>query len=248
MYKSIKNLNGQVAVITGATGGFGLAIAKQLAQKGARIIGIVRRDLSTAQQNLAQLPNPQLNHMALLADVCDADQLKTVRAQITQCDILVNAHGSTKMIPHHDVAALTDDFFDEMLTVNLRSVYSVVRTFLPLIQSSPHGIVVNIGSLMARGGSGSNMAYACAKVGIESLTKNLSKVILPARIISVLPGPCDTGFMKGASPDLFEVAAKHTPLGRCCDAEDVAITVETYITTLRFVTGINVLVEGGRTV
>lgn len=248
MYKPIENLNGQVAVITGVNGGFGLAIAKQLALKGARIIGIVRRNLPLAQEHMMQLPNAELNHIAILADVTNGDQLNAACEQITQCDILVTAHGSTKFIPHQNLSALTDNFFEAMLTVNLRSVYSVIRVFLPLIQAAPNGVIITLGSNVSRGGSGSNMAYACAKSGLDSLVKNLSKFILPARIVSVNPGATDTGFMKSAPDNLFDIAAKTTPLGRCCTPDDVAVTVDTYITTLRFVTGISVLVDGGRSV
>jgi 3-oxoacyl-[acyl-carrier protein] reductase len=239
----IDDLNNQTAVITGANGSIAQATAKRLSMRGARIIGIVRQNQEQAQQFLNTL-GP--DNLALQADVTKNDQVQQAVQQIEHCDILVNAAGSSVFVPHAHVALLTDELFDSMLINNLRSVYTVIRNFLPLLQKSSQGLIVNIGSTAAHVG-GSNMAYAAAKAGVDSLTRNLSRAIAPVRIISISPGGVENDFVKNRSQDLLANAANTTPLARLATPDDVAATIEAYATLIRFVTGVTVTVDGGRT-
>ena len=145
MYKPLDNLDNQVAVITGATGGIGFATATRLASRGARIIGIVRRDLEDAQNKLNTLPKSHLDHRAILADVTDKSQLtdavKKVMSIAQQCNILINTHGQTHRIPHERIDLLTDNFFDDAVQKNLRSYFTVIRGFVPLMKKSPEGLI-----------------------------------------------------------------------------------------------------------
>jgi NAD(P)-dependent dehydrogenase (short-subunit alcohol dehydrogenase family) len=245
-FEPLENLNGQTAVIAGAMGGVGYATAQRLAARGARIIGLVRRDVEAAQQKLNQLANSELNHMAVLADVTDKDQLTAARKQIDHCDILVNASGSTIAIPHFKVDLLSDKIFDTILTDNLRSQFSVIRTFLPLIKQSANGLIVNLGSTVGASVGGSNIAYAAAKAGIDSITRNLSLAILPARIINVVFTSVETNFIKNRPENLYEIERAQNPLGRCPTVDDIAYTIEAYATVVRFTTGVNVVVDGGK--
>lgn len=245
-FEPVDNLNGQTAVIAGAMGGVGYATAQRLADRGARVIGLVRRDLETAQQRLDQLPNNHLKHVAILVDVTVKEQLSAARDQIDQCDILVNASGSSVYIPHFKVDLLSDKIFDTMLTNNLRSQFSIIRTFLPLLRKSPAGLIVNLGSTAGAGVGGSNIAYAAAKAGIDSLTRNLSMSILPTRIINVAFTGVETDFIKHRPDNFYELEKEHNPMGRCPTTEDIAKTIEAYATVIRFTTGVTVVVDGGK--
>lgn len=248
-FEPLDDLNGRVAVITGVMGGIGFATAKRLANKGARIVGIVRRNLDEAQQRLNSLPNSQLNHIAILADVTSKDQLKDALAivkEIGRCDILVNTVGQTKRIPWEHLDMLSDDFYDKVLRDNLRSYFSTIRTFVPLMKELPDAVIVNIGSTAGQRGGGSNMAYASAKAGVDSLTRSLSQTIAPIRVMSVSPGAINTGFVPNPSPGYYETVQKTTPLKRVCTVEDVAAAVEACVTLLRFTTGYTINVDGGR--
>jgi len=252
-YKPLDNLDGQVAVITGAMGGIGFATAGRLANRGARIIGIVRRDLEESQAKLNTLPNSQLEHRAILADVNDKSQVndavKQAIAIAGQCNILVNTHGQTRRIPHERIEILTDDFFDDAVQKNLRSYFTVIRGFVPLMKKSPEGLIVNIGSAAGQNaGSGSNIAYCSAKAGIDALTRNLSRVLAPdIRVVGVSPGALATKFVPNIADGFYENVVKGTPLKRVPDVEDVAATVEAIATLIRFVTGNVITVDGGRT-
>jgi NAD(P)-dependent dehydrogenase (short-subunit alcohol dehydrogenase family) len=251
-FKPLDSLDGQVAVITGAMGGIGYATAQRLSARGARIFGIVRRDVEQAQAKLNELPNADLKHTALLADVTSKDQLKEALAAITQdagkCNILVNTHGRTRRIPHEHLQMLSDDFFDQMLQENLRSYFSVIRTFEPLLKSTNESLIVNIGSLAGQGnGGGSNLAYVCAKAGIDALTRNLAKAMAPVRVMGVNPGILETKFVPNQRPELYEYTVKQTPLKRIPTVEDIGAAVEACATLLRFTNGHVIAVDGGRT-
>jgi 3-oxoacyl-[acyl-carrier protein] reductase len=160
---------------------------------------------------------------------------------------VINAAGITEYIPHSRVDLLTEDYFDQIMQVHVRSVHTLLKTFMPLLKHSSNGIFVNLGSNTHHAGSGSNMAYGCAKVAAEQLIKNYSRFMQPARAITIAPGAVDTGFVVNAPPD-FYAQRQQTSLGRAVTIEDVAVAVETYVMTLRYATGITINVDGGRSV
>lgn len=249
-FEPLDNLNEKVAIITGVTGGIGYATAQRLAAKGARIVGLVRRNLNEAQEKLNQLPNPELGHIAILADVTDNQQLKeafkTVNSTIGRCDILVNNAGRTIRIPWNELHLMSDELFDRMTRDNLRSYFSTIRTFYPLLKDTPESVVINIGSMAGQRGGGSNLAYAASKAGVDSITRSLSQHICPVRIMCVAPGAVDTGFVPNQPPGLYETVAETTPLKRAASVTDVAAAVEACVTLLRFTSGQTINVDGGR--
>ena len=246
-FKPLKNLNGQTAVITGANGGIGRATALALADSGARIIGIAWRNVSDLQEYLNQLPNNHLEHLAIETDTTSTAELESASAQIDSCDILVTSAGFSRTIPHADIDALTDNFFDEILTANLRSVFSTIRVFVPKLTQSKHGLIVNISSASAvNPGHGSNIAYVAAKAGVESMTKNLALALAPnIRVLSICPSALNTGFLEHGQ-DFYDRAGVATPLKRVGTAEDIASAVEAVATRMRFTTGNSFVIDGGR--
>jgi 3-oxoacyl-[acyl-carrier protein] reductase len=246
-FKSLENLNGQTAVITGANGGIGRATAHALASSGARVIGIAWRNVAELQRYLDQLPNSHLGHSAILADTTKTAELELATQHITNCDILVNSAGFSRTIPHANIDALTDEFFDEILTANLRSVFSTIRLFAPRLKQSPNGLIVNISSASAvNPGHGSNLAYVAAKAGVESMTQNLALALAPAvRVVSICPSSLNTGFLEHGQ-DFYDRAGAATPLKRVGTAEDIADAVEAIATRMRFTTGNCFIIDGGR--
>jgi NAD(P)-dependent dehydrogenase (short-subunit alcohol dehydrogenase family) len=242
-FERLENLNGQVAVITGANGGVGFATAKQLAKSGAKIIGIVRRNVEEMQSRLNELGS---GHTAILADVTDSKQLNEVASQLTQCDILVNNAGSSTSIDHKNLIGLTDELFDQVVKVNLYGTFYATRAFVPLLKNSPYGLIVNISSASSIKTGGSNIGYAAAKAGVDSITRNLAKALAPIRVVSLNPTAIKTNFAK--LPDsYYNNIATAFPLKRIVTVEDVASAVEALATTMRFNTGNNILIDGGRT-
>jgi NAD(P)-dependent dehydrogenase (short-subunit alcohol dehydrogenase family) len=241
-YESLKNLNGYTCVVTGASGGVGFSLVERFAILGARVIAISRSDISDRMKSISNL---DLGHKSYIADIRNSVELDIISKDIGKCDILVNSAGTTKNIPHSDVESLSDEYFDEILTNNLRAVYTTIRTFVPLLRNSSNGLIINISSASAIRTGGSNIAYASAKAGIESMTKNLALSLAPMRVMSICPGAMDTGFVDLPKEFYIRVASA-TPLKRIPKIEDVANTVEALATTMRYTTGSTILLDGGR--
>lgn len=249
-FNRLKNLEGKTAVITGAAGQVGYATAIRFAEQGCRVIGLVRKNLENANKLFANLPNSNLHHKIIQADILDSNSLNNALMEINQCDILINAAGITKNIPPNQIDQLTDDIFDNIVETNLRAVFSTIRTFHKLLKASGDGLIVNISSTAGQGASNSNLAYGAAKAGLDQITRSLAKALAPEiRIISVVPG-----FMENATsgavkaPGFNEKAAESCPLKRIGYADDIASTIEACATHIRFATGSIFLVDGGRTV
>jgi len=244
-FESLDNLNGQLAVVTGANGGIGRAIAHTLARRGAQVVGVTWRNLDELTEFMSTLPGT--GHQARLADVRNSSELTALVNDLTHCDILINSAGFSKPIPHADLDAVSDEFFDEMLIMNCRAVFSTVRAFESLLTKSKHALIVNVSSASAlKPGHGSNIAYVAAKAGVESMTKNLALALAPVvRVVSICPSSVNTGFLTHGQ-EFYDRASAATPLKRIAVPEDVAAVVESVALTMRYATGACFVVDGGR--
>jgi len=190
-------------------------------------------------------------HMALHLAVDDAASIAEAAATIAQrfgsLDALVNSGGSTTPVPAVDLDALSDEIFDQTVTVNLRGPFATIRAFRPLLEQGEGAAIVNVSSIAARTGLGSSLAYVAAKAGIDALTIALAKVLAPkVRVFSVSPAGVDTGFVPGRTREQLEKTAERLPLGRVTMPDDVARAVVACIVDLTSSTGIVVPVDEGR--
>jgi 3-oxoacyl-[acyl-carrier protein] reductase len=245
-------LDGQVAVIAGGMGAIGRASARRFAALGAQVVLLHRakgeNSQAVARDFLATLPG---SHDQVVASITDSTQLKLaaqyVRERFGRADILVNSAGFTKAVPAADLDALSDELIDEIFAANWRGVFATIRAFHPLLRESDDGLVVNVSSIAAFTGVGSNLAYAAAKAGIDVMGKSLARSLAPAvRILTVSPGVIDSTFVPGRGPDFNQKTAATMPLKRIGTVEDVAAAIEACATTLRFSTGNTIIVDGGR--
>jgi len=194
---------------------------------------------------------PGGGHIVIPADITETATLIAARDAIQRgfgrLDILVNSAGFTKPIPHGDLGALDDDFIDRMFAVNWRGQFAAIRTFAPMLKASGDGLIVNISSIAALNGAGSNIAYGAAKAGIDVMGKSLARALAPeVRVMTVSPGVVATGFVPGRGAEFNEKAAASTPLKRIATAEDVAEAVLACATHLSYSTGATIVVDGGR--
>jgi 3-oxoacyl-[acyl-carrier protein] reductase len=242
-------LAGKVAVILGGSGGIGAAAARQVAAAGADVVVTWRSGEAAAQAVLASLPKGR--HMAVQARVDDTPSLmalaQAVRATFGKADILVNSAGFTKPVPAGDFEALDDAFIDEMFRVNWRGQFAAVRAFRPLLEVAGDGLIVNVSSIAASSGVGSNLAYAAVKAAMDTLTKSLARTLAPAvRVMAVSPGVVDTDFVPGRGPEQLAKIAPTIPLKRVATADDVARAILSCATHLTYSTGSLIIVDGGR--
>ena len=246
-----RSLGGKVALVVGGAGAIGAATSRMLAAAAARVAIThldTERNRAAAEALIAALGE---GHSAHVADVADTASLVALRdelqARYGRLDILVNAAGFTKPVPHADLDALTDDLIDRMMQVNWRGQFATIRTFAPMLKASGDGLVVSMSSIAAFTGVGSSIAYCAAKAGIDVMTKALARVLAPeVRVLAVSPGVVDTAFVPGRDADFNDKVKASTPLKRIGEAEDIAAAITACATMLTYSTGHIIQVDGGR--
>jgi 3-oxoacyl-[acyl-carrier protein] reductase len=241
------SLEGKVALVVGGSGGVGQATGRMFAEAGARVVLTHR----PGKESDAAAKLPGAGHAAMPADVADTASLLALREAIAsrygRLDILVNAAGFTKPVPHADLDALDDALIDRMFQVNWRGQFAAVRTFAPMLKEHGDGLVVSISSISAFTGVGSSIAYCAAKAGIDVMTKALARALAPqVRVLAVSPGVVDTGFVPGRGADFNDKVAASTPLKRIAVADDIAAAIVACATHLGYSTGATIVVDGGR--
>jgi len=165
------DLAGRVAVVTGGGGGIGSAICKRLATLGASVVVVVAERLERAEGLVVSLPGD--GHLAVRARVdesAEVAELASVVAAYGRLDVLVNAAGVTRPVAHADLAALDDELIDRIFRVNWRGSFATIRAFQTMLAGGDGGVVVNISSVAAVTGLGSNVAYCASKAAIDSMT------------------------------------------------------------------------------
>jgi 3-oxoacyl-[acyl-carrier protein] reductase len=242
-------LAGKTAVVTGGSNGIGAASVRALAAAGARVAIGYRSGEARAQALLAALPGE--GHLAVPVDITAPDSVRAmadrVGAAFGRVDVLVNSAGVTRPIPHADLDTLDEALFDQILIANARGPYSVIRALAPLLRAGAPAVVVNVSSVAALNGAGSNVAYGAAKAALETMSMSLARVLGPAvRVMCVAPGPVATDFVAGRGREALERLAAATPLQRVTEAEDVAQAVMACVTHLAMSTGSRIIVDGGR--
>jgi 3-oxoacyl-[acyl-carrier protein] reductase len=240
------SLEGKVALVVGGAGGIGRAASRMFAEAGATVALTHRPGKAV---DVAVLPSE--GHAAFPADLADTTSLLALRDALKQrygrVDILVNAAGFTKPVPHADLDALDDELIDRMFQVNWRGQFAAIRTFAPMLKEHDDGLIVSISSIAAFTGVGSSIAYCAAKAGIDVMTKALARALAPkVRVLAVSPGVVETGFVPGRGPDFNEKTAASTPLKRIATPDDIAAAIVACATHLGFSTGTTIVVDGGR--
>ena len=187
-------LDGRVAVVTGAATGLGRAIALLYADEGADV-GIVDRNGEGALSGARQIEARGRRAAAARADVGDEAEVERAFARLREAlgdpDILVNNAGIATVSRLEDMATT---LWDEMLRVNLRSVFLCSRAVLPAMRARRWGRIINISSQLAHKGGEGMAHYAAAKAGILGLTRSLAHEVTADNIAvnAICPGPLDT--------------------------------------------------------
>lgn len=243
-------LAGKLAVITGGSSGIGVACVRLLAAQGARCVIGYHQGQARAQALRAELPGS--GHRILPMPLTDTAAHQVLARQLGEegggIDILVNSAGYTQRVAHADLAGLTPERFNDILTANVGGPYALIRALMPLLQAAGTATVVNISSVSAFTGSGSNIAYCAAKAGLDTMTQSLARAFGPGvRFLCVSPASVDTDFVAGRDRAELLRKAAQTPLGRVVTPDDVALSVLACVTHLRTATGTRIVIDGGHT-
>ena len=243
------DLKNKVAVITGGAGGIGSAISKRLAFAGATVIVTYNNNADKAFELVCELKGS--NHAAVHGPVDNSLELKKmadfVSGKYGRLDVLVNNAGITTHVPHDDLDGLTDEWIDKIFSTNFRGSFAMIRAFKNLLTQSDDALIVNISSVAAVSGIGSNVAYCASKAAIDSMTRSLARSLAPKiRVVSVSPGWVMGEYAKNVNDEFLQKQLDATPLNRFANPEDVADAVLALATALKFTTGSIIPVDGGR--
>jgi len=244
-----ERLDAEVAVISGGNGAIGSVTARRLASLGAQVVLLQREPVHESNELLESLPGK--GHFAVAASVTDSADLSKaadlVRERTGGASILVNAAGFTRPVAAADLDGLTDQLIDDIFAVTWRGTFASIRAFAPQMKARGEAVVINVSSIAAFSGMGSNLAYAGAKAGVDALTKALAKTLGPdIRVLAVSPGVVDTPFVAGRDASFNERVGASIPLRRVGVADDVASAIVACATMLRYATGSIFVVDGGR--
>ncbi len=235
----------KTAVITGATGGIGSAIARNLAADGMAVTVGYRSSKRAAEEVVDTMAGA--GHTTARMDVSDSGSLTQLGASFDELDVLVNCAGVTQPVAHDDLDGLTDETIDQIFQTNWRGPFACIRAFRPALEASGDAVVINISSIAAVTGQGSNVAYCASKAALDSMTRSLGRSLAPAiRVVSVSPGWVRGEYADRMEPAILEGHQSQTPLQKLATPEDVASAVNAVVNYLPMTTGSIVAVDGGR--
>lgn len=242
------SLQNQVALVTGASRGIGLAIAQVFGAAGARL-AIVARDAERLEKTAQGLRDDGFEVLALAGDVSvEADVnhiVSRVIAEYGRVDILVNNAGLLQSGPITNFSAAD---WEGMLAVNLNSAFYFCRAVSPLMIEQKSGRIINVASVSAQtGGVAGSVQYAASKGGMISMTKALSRDLAPYNITAnaIAPGQIETD-MGGLTGERRERMLQMIPLGRLGTPQDIAYAALFLASNAAsYVTGATLDVNGG---
>ncbi len=241
----LMNLEGQVALVTGASRGIGKAIAEQLAARGVKVIG------TATTEKGAQAISDYLgaNGEGVALNVTDADSIAAVLKHIDstygQLDILVNNAGITR---DNLLMRMKDDEWDSVMDTNLKSVYRLSKGVMRGMMKRRQGRIINISSVVGTTGNPGQANYCAAKAGLAGFTKALAKEIAARGITvnCVAPGFIDTDMTKTLTDDQKQAIFANIPASRLGQPEEIAAAVVFLASPgAAYITGETIHVNGG---
>lgn len=242
------NLEGKVALVTGATRGIGRAIAVMLGQAGATVIGTATSDTGAASIS-EYLQQEGIAGQGMVLNVTSAEAcqeiVKTITAQFGAPLILINNAGITR---DNLLLRMKDAEWDDVLDTNLSSIFRMSKAVLRGMTKARWGRIVNISSVVGSMGNQGQTNYAAAKAGIDGFTRAMARETGSRNITvnSVAPGFIQTDMTDVLSEDHRAYMLSQVPLGRLGSPEEIAAVVAFLTGDLAgYITGETLHVNGG---
>jgi len=242
------NLQGQVALVTGASRGIGQGIAQELGRQGATVVGTATTETG-AKAISDYLAAAGITGCGMALNVNDAAQvdqvLDTIRKQYGEISILVNNAGITR---DNLLARMSDEEWDDIMATNLKSVFRMSRAVMRGMMKARHGRIINISSVVGSMGNAGQSNYAAAKAGMVGFSKSLAREIGSRNITvnCVAPGFIATDMTEALPQDQRDKLVENVPLKRLGQVSDIAATVAFLAGPgAGYITGATLHVNGG---
>lgn len=241
-----KQLEGEIALVTGASRGIGKAIAEQLAAAGATVIGTATS--ATGADKITDYLSPH-GGKGMCLNVTDADSIaaviKSISDEFGPVSILVNNAGITK---DNLLMMMKDDQWNDIINTNLTSIYRLCKAVVRSMMKTRKGRIINISSVVGLTGNPGQTNYSATKAGMLGFTKSLAREIGSRNITvnCVAPGFIDTDMTRELPEAQRQALISQIPLNRLGDPADIAAAV-TFLASpaAAYITGETINVNGG---
>jgi NAD(P)-dependent dehydrogenase (short-subunit alcohol dehydrogenase family) len=237
------NLEGQRALVTGATSGIGRAVALQLARDGAETL-VHGRDAARGAKTVQEITAFGGKAGFVAADLGDVAAVRRLAGEVGDVDILINNAGISIFGPtaEFDVAAL-----DRMFASNVRAPFILVAALAPGMAARGHGSIVSLSSMAGGIGLAGGAAYGATKASLEAMTRAWAAEYSPSgvRVNAIAPGPVYTPTPSGR--DFITALGETTPMRRASEPEEIAEVIA-FLASPRasYITGATIAADGGR--
>ena len=244
----MKNLNGEVALVTGASRGIGAAIARSLAQQGATVVGTATtgNGARIVERMLTDAEHPG---KGLVLDVADASSVDAAFASLADTGLLPGVLVNNAGIARDTLfVRMSNEHWDAVIDTNLSSLYRTCKACVRHLMKRRGGRIVNVTSVVGFTGNAGQANYAAAKAGIVGFTRALARELGGRSITvnAVAPGFVDTDMTRDIGPEQRARMLEQIPLGRLGTPDEIAAAV-TFLASPQasYITGETLHVNGG---
>ncbi len=239
------NLEGKIALVTGASRGIGRAIAELLVERGATVIGT-----ATSESGAAAISEYLGgNGKGLALNVTDVESieatLKTINNEFGVIDILVNNAGITR---DNLLMRMKDDEWNDIIDTNLTPIFRMSKAVLRGMMKKRAGRIINVGSVVGTMGNAGQANYAAAKAGVIGFTKSMAREVASRGVTvnTVAPGFIETDMTKALNDEQRAATLANVPTGRLGDPREIASAVAFLASPeAAYITGETLHVNGG---
>jgi NAD(P)-dependent dehydrogenase (short-subunit alcohol dehydrogenase family) len=238
-----KDLEGQRALVTGATSGIGRAVALALARNGAQVI-IHGRSAERGAETVQEITDAGGQASFVAADLTDPADVQWLASEAGDVDILINNAGISAFGP---TAEFDPAVFDKMFASNVRAPFFLVAALAPGMAARGHGSIVSLSSMAGGVGLVGGAAYGATKVSLEAMTRAWAAEYSASgvRVNAIAPGPVYTPTPSGR--DFITALGETTPMHRASEPEEIAEVIAFLASPkASYVTGATVAADGGR--
>lgn len=243
------DLNGKIAIVTGASQGIGETIAVEMAKSGANVFCLARNK-NALDSTINKIINNSDKASAYSCDISDNEQFNNIVTDIFKeygsIDILVNNAGITNDTL---LMRMSDDQWDSVLNINLKGSFTCTRSVIKYMMKKKSGRIINITSIVGLTGNAGQANYAASKAGLIGMTKSIAKEVASRGITAncIAPGWIETAMTEQLSDDLKNKFLSQIPTGKIGYPKDIANTVIFLASEeAEYITGQTITVDGGR--